>query len=420
MATFVLMRAMRPIIAALLCLCAGVAEAQLLDNNLKVVDLSDLEGPLPLDVVSTTQILWQTEDWEIPTWQNPNWPAPTGADSVGYPSIAKNDRGPGADGKYYLYYSHHDPSSGIGVAVAESITGTYSKSVTVPGRSDNQVVPSFQFPAVPDSPDHNASPSVVWNEDEQLWFMYFHYYNHLWGQTQVDGLTHQLTALATTPDLASHDWTVWEDDSFGTAPPYVPVLPTTHESWINSQSSYNAIQRLPNGEWLAFLRGTSDAAGEPTKLGFATSLDGRDWAYFDENPVIHQGPGGNGGKAGVDRPGFVAYLGENDEGTDEYLVAWSEADYFDSNVEMIYATTTDFLTFERDPRGYANWFAGDGIVNAWREGNRLYLFTGKLVHEMVLPVAVPEPSTWVFATTSLVFVSLWAVAVRRRRRCCQS
>jgi hypothetical protein len=53
---------MRQTLALLLCLSTGIVEAQLLDNNLKVVDLSDLTGPLPLDVVSTTQILWQTED----------------------------------------------------------------------------------------------------------------------------------------------------------------------------------------------------------------------------------------------------------------------------------------------------------------------------------------------------------------------
>ena len=141
---------------------------------------------------------------------------------------------------------------GIGVAVSTTIDGTYSKAVSVPGRMDNQVVPSFQHPAHPDSPDHSSSPSVVWNEDEQLWNMYFHYYNHLWGTTQPAGLGPQLTGLATTPDLASHEWTIWEDPLIGTAPQYVPVLPTTTEQWIESQSSYNAVQRLPNGEWLAF------------------------------------------------------------------------------------------------------------------------------------------------------------------------
>ena len=35
-----------------------------LDNNLKCVDLSDLDGDLPLDVVRSTEILRRTESWE--------------------------------------------------------------------------------------------------------------------------------------------------------------------------------------------------------------------------------------------------------------------------------------------------------------------------------------------------------------------
>ena len=75
---------------------AGTAGRKLLDGNLQVVDLSDLDKALPLDVVSTTQILRQTEAWEHSTWKNPNWPA-GGGDSVGFPSLVKNDRGPNPD-----------------------------------------------------------------------------------------------------------------------------------------------------------------------------------------------------------------------------------------------------------------------------------------------------------------------------------
>ena len=82
-------------------------------NRLSIVDLSDLDGPLPLDVVSTRQILRQTEDWERSTWKNPSWPD-GGRDTVGFPSVVNNDRRPNADGKYYLFYAHHDPWSGIG------------------------------------------------------------------------------------------------------------------------------------------------------------------------------------------------------------------------------------------------------------------------------------------------------------------
>ncbi len=83
--------------------------ASQLDNNLKCVDLSDLDGDLPLDVVRSTEILRRTEPWEN--------------DSLGYPTVVRNDQGKHPDGRYYLYYAHHDLGSGIGCAVAESIEG---------------------------------------------------------------------------------------------------------------------------------------------------------------------------------------------------------------------------------------------------------------------------------------------------------
>ena len=44
----------------------------------------------------------------------------------------------------------------------------------------------------PDDPSHNSSPWVVWNEREQLWFLYFHFYNHAHAATT----NFQPTALA--------------------------------------------------------------------------------------------------------------------------------------------------------------------------------------------------------------------------------
>jgi len=351
-----------------------------LDNNLQVVDLTDLEGELPLDLVSSTQVLWQTEDWERSTWKNANWPE-GGRDTVGFPSVVKNTHGPNSDGKYYLFYAHHDPRSGIGVAVADAITGPYSKEVTVPGRSDNQVVPAFHAAnANPHDPDHTSSPWIVWSEEEQLWFMYFHYFNHVRNVVPV----YQLTAMATTPDLASHKWTIWEDASFGTTPPYRPVFSATDEPWASEASSYNTVHRLPDERWLAFIRGTPND-GRPPALGFATSADGRTWEYVDGNPIIHQKDGG-GGRAGVYRPGFLGYLGKNEKGKDEYLLAWEESHHFDGDARLIYGYTTDFRTVRRDPRGHVKWEGTDGAISAWREGDRLYLFAGKFVHEVKLPV----------------------------------
>jgi len=368
--------------------CAGeyrnavAAGGRGLDNNLKCVDLSDLKGDLPLDVADSKQILWQTEDWEHSVWKNPNWPS-GGRDSIGFPTLVRNDRGPNPDGRYYLFYAHHDPRSGIGVAVADAIAGPYSKKVNVPGRSDNQVVPAANAASThPGDPDHTSSPWVVWNEQEELWFMYFHYFNHI--RNVVPGF--QLTAMAATPDLASHNWTIWQDAKGGTTPPYRPVLPTTSDVWISEASSYNTVHRLPDGSWVAFLRGTSTIPRDPPKLGFASSDDGRNWNYFAENPIIHQNDGG-GGRNGVYRPGFIGYLGKTRSGEHKYLVAWQESVHFDGDTRLIFGYTTDFKTVTRDPRGHVHWEGADGPISPWREGDRLYLFSGKFVHLIKLPVS---------------------------------
>ncbi len=344
-----------------------------LDNNLKCVDLSDLKEGLPLDVTRSTQILWQTEPWERSTW-----PAGKGRESVGYPTMVRNDRGPNSDNRYYLYYAHHDPNSGIGCAVAESIEGPYVKLAQAdPTRRDSRVL---VCPGKPGQPFHYSSPCVLWNEQEQLWFMYFHFYENQW-QT---GGGHQRTALATCPDLNENVWTPWMDQHGK----LVPVFPVTAERWMNSQSSYHAVQRLPDGRWLGFLRGTGGeytATGkwvqDPCKLGLATSMDGRRWEYSSQNPVIHLDDGG-GGRKGVYRPHFVGYLGDG-----EYLLCWSESASYDGGPKIIYGRTKDFRTVVRDTRGYARWTMADGLISPWREGNQLYLFAGKYLHVVNLPVS---------------------------------
>ena len=362
--------------------------SRLLDNNLRCVDLSDLASSMPLDVVRSTQILSRTEAWEHSTEDQAD------ADTLGYPSVVKNDRGKNRDGKYYLYYAHHDPCSGIGCAIADSIEGPYRKLATLDAKRQHSMVlvnPHYPIlnPPVSD-PAHYSSPCVVWNKDKRLWFMYFHYGNlhhDAWAQKGGAGYGHQMTALAASPDLASHMWTVLKDRTVGEVSVWdiVPVLPTTSQSWMNSQSSYHAIQRLASGRWLAFLRGTS--ADQVVQLGFATSADGIQWKYSPKNPVICQNDGG-GGEKGSYRPYFVGYLGKNRSGTDKYLLVWGESPASADVPKIMYGYTTDFIHVERDPRGYANWGPGsDGAISPWREGNRLYLFSGKHVHVMDLPVS---------------------------------
>ena len=363
--------------------------AQPLDNNLQCVDLSDMKGRLPLDVVSTRQVLKQTEDWEHSAYKNPQWPA-GGHRSLGYPTVVQNTHGQQPDGKFYLFYAHHDPMSGIGCAVAEKISGPYVKLADLPdsNRKHSRIltVPNYRPDGPnPDDPSHYSSPCVVWNVDEQLWFLYFHYFNHLHGawtaSADAPGEGWQMTALATCPDLSSHRWTIWKDARQGRVSVWdiVPVLPTTNAPWMRSASSYHAIQRLPDGRWLAFLRGTPTRYPGPT-VGFATSTDGRRWKHLAENPVIAPDKPWTR-KSNEYRPAFIGYLGRNTSGQHEYLVAWSEH----PEPHVVYSTTTDFQTFRRDPRGYAKWRGTDGLVSVWRSGRRLHLFAGNSVHEMVLP-----------------------------------
>ena len=374
----------------LLCLPAGRTEAQKrrrpLDNNLRCVDLSDLKKALPLTVVSSKRTLEANEAWEKSTWspgQNRS--------SLGYPSLVRNDHGRKADGKYYLYFAHHDPTSGIGCAVADRIGGPYTKIKALdPAREHSMVLVNPHYPGKKGDPSHFSSPCVAWCEEEKLWFLYFHYYNHYHGAWKGDprspGQGNQMTALAVSEDLASHRWRIVRDEALGKVSVHdiLPVLPTTKVPWMESESSYHAIQRLPGGQWLAFLRGTP-VKGLPT-LGFATSQNGREWRWGKNNPILHPDDGGKGYR-GIYRPGFVAYLGKLRSGKRKYLLVWTESPAAGDVPQPHYGYTTDFIKVVRDPRGHAKWPAGDGLISAWREGARLYLFAGKELHVMKLPVS---------------------------------
>jgi hypothetical protein len=113
-------------------------------------------------------------------------------------------------------------------------------------------------------------------------------------------------------------------------------------------------------------------------LGFATSIDGIHWNYFPENPIIHQK---EGGRDGVYKPRFIGYLGN-----DKYFQCWSESRYYDEDPKIIYGETFDFKHIKRDKRGYARFVPNDGIITPWRENKNLYLFTGKELLIMELPV----------------------------------
>ncbi len=338
----------------------------MLDNNLNVVDLTDLDAEFPLDIVETIQIISITEEWEKGSF-----------DSLGYPSIVKNDRGPNPDDKFYLYYAHHDIPSGIGCATAEDILGPYRKLGELdPGREDSRVLTHRDLKVY----NHLCSPSVVWNPRAEIWHMYFHTYHNMW----ESGGGHQQTYLATCRDLSTHQWDILKNRD-GT---WRIVLPVSRENWMNSQSSYHSVCVLPDGTFLAFLSGGGGETDEKTGklifpyggLGFGTSRDGIDWTYFPENPVFDHEQ--------AHKVGFIGYFGDG-----EYLVVWGKISWGDARKtieekQILYGTTKDFKTIVPDARGPARWISLDrgDVLSPWREGNRLYLFGGKYVHVIELPV----------------------------------
>ncbi|MBV5329226.1 MAG: hypothetical protein JZU65_16655 [Chlorobium sp.] len=262
--------------------------------------------------------------------------------------------------------------------IADKITGPYRKLKEInPSLADSQVIACKMHGSSckPDSSYHFAGPTVVWNAAEKLWFMYFHYEENEWNLDKG----HQKTTLATTSDLSSNVWEIWTDQDGNPR----QVLPTTPRDvlWMNSQSSYHAIQQLPNGTWLAFMRGTGGVfengafKQDVTKLGFASSIDGRTWTYFTDNPIITQD---QSTRKGVYRPGFIGFLGNG-----SYLACWSESNYYDLSPELMCGTTNDFHTVTRWQTGYL-WNTEDGTMTPWREGNKFYLINGKTLLEFDL------------------------------------
>jgi hypothetical protein len=285
-------------------------------------------------------------------------------DVVGYPSVVRNTRGRNPDGKYYLFYAIHDPYSGIGAASASNLDGPWQKVGPQASQADSRVM---RAPRRPRMTSHFSSPVVIWNESEQLWFMYFHFYSNEW----QEGRGHQRTALATSPDLASRDWKPWADSEGR----LIAVLPVTKERWMNSQSTYHAVYKLPGDVWLAFLRGEggeyagSEWKQDPAALGIAVSRDGRHWAQLPGNPLIHQRDG-HDGRAGVYRPQFVAML------RDRYFFAWAESQFYDAAPILVTAESMDLRQFKLSPVDFGNWTPADGAVPVIRASDTLYLFSG--------------------------------------------
>jgi hypothetical protein len=344
------------------------------DAYTNALDLRDQTCFPGLTLITDQQTLTNTE-----TWEDGLGP---GKDRVGYPSVVHNTHGANPDGKFYLFYAIHDPYSGIAAATAETLDGPWTK--VGPGGVSQPDSRVLRAPRRPRTTSHFSSPVVTWNESEKLWFMYFHFYSNEWEK----GGGHQRTALATSRELAARDWTPWVDADGK----LIAVMPVVKQRWMNSQSTYHAIYKLPGRYWLAFLRGVGGQYSkgnawqqDPAQLGMAVSTDGRRWAELPGNPLIHQRDG-RGGKAGVYRPEFIALL------RDQFLLSWAESDYYDANPTPVAGVSTDLIRVTPTQVGFGDWRPADGAASTWRQGDVVHFFYGDRHRSYRLSPSCPAAS----------------------------
>lgn len=416
-----------------------------LGNRLPLMQLSNASGSFvqrAMKKISINGIL----DYE--TWEKGRYTGGNSSDSVGYPSVVQNIHGASSDGRCYLYYAHHDPTSGIGCMVAASPADTFTRynrlatgdaALKSWGNVNNSLVleayyngdyitgQTSNYATTTGDPRHFCSPCVVWSREDNLWYMFFHYYDPYPAGETASGS--QKTGLAFCADLTLNRWYILRDgtsfDSY--IRPILPAFPEalySNQSWISGQSSYHYIAQLPSGQWLAFMRGTTNDSNSFTTIGVALSSDGINWHYLPDglngigNPVISQTDGAtpvgsNPRGQGNYRPHFMLYLGLQDSSTplvtlnNLYQGIWSEAQSGDGNLQIIsgkmpesgisaylfpasYRAFTDEYLAIQPPltsqleSGQNGEFAIDGSFSPLRVGNYLYIFIGKDVYRIDL------------------------------------
>tara|TARA_B100000242_G_scaffold86247_1_gene57637 strand:+ start:2825 stop:3928 length:1104 start_codon:yes stop_codon:yes gene_type:complete len=305
--------------------------------DLRGIDISSLK------LISKERVLFKTEDWENVS---------NSADLPGYPSLVHNIYGKDPDNRYYLFYAVHEPPSGIGLAIADNLKGSFLKlSQFRHGPRDSRVL---KAPSRPRGTSHFSSPVVLWNPHEKLWFMYFHFYNN---ETE-QGFGHQKTALAYTESLTHGEWKIYTDDK----QKYITPMPVKDE-WMNSQSSYHAVSRLEDQKWIALLRGTN-LENINTALGFAASNDGIKWAIMPPTPFLKKQI-----KKAVSKPVAIAL---DDDGV---KIIWSIYDKQEWTTKA-YISPIEGFSEKNSEIFLPEWVPSDGASSIWREGSQLIIFSG--------------------------------------------
>ncbi len=323
-------------------------------KNLGSSNVFDLPSKDIFKVIKKEKILTITESWENGVKNRK---------SIGYPSVVQNTKGENTDNLYYLYYSIHDPYSGIACAKSNYLDHDFIKiKHNDLNRADSQVL---RAPEYPKKTSHFASPQVIWNPDKKHWHMYFHFYSNEWNERGG----HQHTGMAYSKDLGSGVWRPLTDSSDS----LISVIPITSKKWMNSQSSYHSIRRLSNGYWVAFMRGTggnydkkNNWIQNKTKVGLAVSRDGVRWAQIDHNPLF---------ASPTSEINFSPLLIEaNSNG--EIRLFWSEIRKSNNTITIYYSTTDDFINFSSKTRVFENLSFGDGPISVYKKNKLIYIFTG--------------------------------------------
>ncbi len=157
--------------------------------------------------------------------------------------------------RYYLFYAPHDDPGGISMMMAQDLNGPWTEYANNPFienvwfREDGSEI--YRVP-------HVSSPDVIWNETEQLFFLYFHGNN-----TQ--------TRFATSPDLIH--WT------YGDIAVVAKDFMETGNEASYARVYEHTVPGLDN-KYIMLLMG-KDHSGI-RKIYWAHSQDGRNWAAVKE------------------------------------------------------------------------------------------------------------------------------------------
>lgn len=310
-------------------------------GNSGVADLTSIDIS-QLKLKEKSKVLSKTESWEV-------------GDSAylpGYPSVVKNNVGINPDGKFYIFYAVHDPPSGIACAISQNITGPYIKRAIInPDLIDSRVLVA---PVRPRGTSHFSSPVVIWNPETSYWHMYFHFYRDEISR----GLGQQKTALARTRDLSSANWQIFSDESGDYITPFL-----ANHAWSNSQSSYHAVARLPDGRWFALIRGVT-INNQTSSLGFAGSLDGIRWTILPPEPSVTTNIARQ-----VVKPVGIACV---DGGAVQFI--WAVYDKLRGDVKA-YMAPPGALIADRSKSFLEGWSPGDGAASFWRQDQELHVFS---------------------------------------------